>query len=275
MHLPTSSARLSLKACHSAKRARLLSIAANTGNRGETGHWQRTIDIYIISYIVARVSLEHILLGLLRARASGYDLKSVLDNGIGHFWAAELSQVYPTLKRMEKQKLLRSRRAASKRGPVRIVYEITAAGRKKLAAWLRNGPQFEDMRHTFLAQLYLMDELSDLPQTLKFLEQLHTRWAARLAAMKHKEMEWSQRDPRFPDALSPAAFHQHLTLRMGQHAHQGWLTWCEESMRRVRARMRKENRNGKPVSVASMGTRRRRRSRADLVLDSGNRSQGR
>jgi DNA-binding PadR family transcriptional regulator len=50
------------------------------------------------------------LLGLLGEPACGYDLKAVLDNGIGHLWAAELSQVYPSLKRLEKQKLLRSRR---------------------------------------------------------------------------------------------------------------------------------------------------------------------
>jgi PadR family transcriptional regulator AphA len=221
------------------------------------------------------VSLVHILLGLLREPASGYDLKAILDHGIGHFWAAELSQVYPSLKRLEKQGLLRSRRADSKRGPGRIVYELTATGRKKLATWLRGEPEFGDMRHTFLAQIYLMDELSDLPQTLKFLEQLHTRWAARLEALKNNETEWSQRSPGFPDGLSLAAFHQHLTLRMGEYAHQGWLTWCEESMRRVRARMRKENRNGKSVSVAAVGAHRRRRSRADIVLDSGNRSQGR
>lgn len=186
------------------------------------------------------MSLEYILLGLLREPASGYDLKDILDNGIGHFWVAELSQVYPTLKRLEKQKLLRSRRAASKRGPRRIVYEITENGRKELAAWLRSEPQCGDMRHTFLAQIYLMDELSDLPQTLKFLEKLHTRWAARLEALRNKEKEWSQRDPGFPDDLPLAAFHHHITLRMGVHAHQGWVTWCEESMRRVRARMRKE-----------------------------------
>jgi PadR family transcriptional regulator AphA len=220
------------------------------------------------------MSLEHILLGLLREPASGFDLKSVLDNGIGHFWAAELSQVYPSLKRLEKQKFLRSRRAASKRGPGRIVYEITANGRKKLASWLQDDPQFEDMRHTFLAQIYLMDELSDLPHTLRFLEQLHARWAARLEALKKREKEWSRRYPGFPDGLSLANFHHHLTLRMGAHAHQGWLRWCEESMRRVRARIRKENHHGKLVSVAAVAARRRRRPRADIVLDSGNRSQG-
>jgi DNA-binding PadR family transcriptional regulator len=110
--------------------------------------------------------LEHILLGLLCQPASVYDLKAVLDHGIGPFWAAELSQIYPNLKRLEQRGSLRSRRATSKRGPGRIVYEITAAGRKELAAWLRNGPQFGHMRQTFLAQIYLMDELSDPEHTL-------------------------------------------------------------------------------------------------------------
>ncbi|MGA8036328.1 MAG: PadR family transcriptional regulator [Candidatus Acidiferrales bacterium] len=221
------------------------------------------------------MSLEYILLGLLREPASGYDLKAVLDNGIGHFWAAELSQVYPSLKRLEKNKLLRSRRSASKRGPGRIVYEITAAGRKQLAAWLRTPPQFGDARHTFLAQIYLMDELSDLPHTLRFLEQLHTRWITRLQALKSKEKEWSRRDPGFPDAIPLPDFLHHMTLRMGEHSLQGWLAWCEESMRGVRARMRKENRNGKLVSGAAVDARHRGRTRADFVLDSGHRSQGR
>jgi DNA-binding PadR family transcriptional regulator len=220
------------------------------------------------------VSLEHILLGLLREPASGYDLKAVLDHGIGHFWAAELSQIYPSLKRLKKQGLLRSRRAASKRGPGRIVYEVTAKGRKELAAWLRNGPQFGDMRHTFLAQIYLMDELADLGHTLIFLEQLEARWASRLEALKNAEKEWSRRDRGFPDHLFSGAFHRHLTLRMGQHSYQGWLAWCEESLRRVRARMGKENRDGKPVSVTAVGAHRGRGYRADLVLGSRHRSQG-
>ena len=221
------------------------------------------------------MSLEHILLGLLRQPASGYDLKAVLDHGIGHFWAAELSQIYPSLKRLEKQGLLRSRRAASKRGPGRILYQVTAKGRRRLAAWLRNGPQFEDMRHTFLAQIYLMDELSDLPHTLAFLKQLRVRWALRLEALKNAEKEWSRHDRGFPDHLSLGAFHRHLTLRMGQHSYRGWLTWCEESMRRARARMRKENRNGKPVSVAAVGTYRGRKYRTHVVLGSRHRAKGR
>ena len=221
------------------------------------------------------MSLENILLGLLREPASGYDLKAILDHGIGHFWAAELSQIYPTLKQLEKQGLVRSRRAASKRGPRRVVYEITAAGHKELSAWLRNGPQFGDMRHTFLAQIYVMDELYDLGHTLQFLEQLRMRWVTRLEALKNGEKEWLRRDCLFPEHLSSAAFHRHLTLRMGLHSYKGWLTWCEESICRIRARMRKETRNGKPISVAPVGAYSRRRHRADTVLDPGGRHKRR
>ena len=189
------------------------------------------------------MSLDHILLGLLREPASGYDLKAILDHGIRHFWAAELSQIYPTLKRLEKQGLLRSRRASSKRGGGRVVYEVTAAGRSQLASWLESGPQFGDMRHTFLAQIYMMDELSDLTQTLHFLEQLRMRWVSRHEGLKNIETQWAQRDPGFPDHLSSAAFHRHLTLRMGLHSCTSWLAWCDECIRRVRTRMRSRSRD--------------------------------
>jgi DNA-binding PadR family transcriptional regulator len=186
------------------------------------------------------VSLDYILLGLLREPASGYDLKGILGKGIGNFWAAELSQIYPTLRRLEKQRFLKSRRIASKRGPSRVVYETTAAGHAELAAWLQGGPQFQDMRHIFLAQIYLMDELCDLKQTLQFFENLRMRWAFRLEGLKCVEKEWARRDPLFPDRLSSESFHRHLTLRMGLHSYRGWLTWCEECIRRIQARMQQE-----------------------------------
>lgn len=63
------------------------------------------------------MSLEHILLGLLREPASGYDLKKLFDERIDYFWAAELSQIYPTLKRLEQRGWIRGREAASSRGP--------------------------------------------------------------------------------------------------------------------------------------------------------------
>ena len=59
------------------------------------------------------MSLDHILLGLLREPATGYDLGNAFSENVRHFWSAELSQIYPTLKRLEQRGMLRS--AASSR----------------------------------------------------------------------------------------------------------------------------------------------------------------
>ena len=77
------------------------------------------LDIYISSDILDRLSLPHILLGLLREPASGYDLKAEFEKMIRHYWSAELSQIYPTLKRMEGQGWLASATEPSDRGPDR------------------------------------------------------------------------------------------------------------------------------------------------------------
>ena len=82
------------------------------------------------------MSLENILLGCLTAPASGYDLKAYFDTRIRPFWSAELSQIYPALKRLESRGLLTSRTEPSKKGPARKVYTRTAKGREALIRWL-------------------------------------------------------------------------------------------------------------------------------------------
>ncbi len=184
------------------------------------------------------MSLDHILLGLLRQPASGYDLKAVFDQGMAHFWAAELSQIYPTLKRLEKRRWLRSRAAASKRGHGRRVYETTPAGRRALRQWLAAGPQIGDERFAYLAQIYLMDELGDLRQTLKFFSILRDSVSHKLESLRQLERRWTEEDPRYPHALPLPDFHVHLTLRVGLLTLASKLKWCDESIRRIRDRIR-------------------------------------
>ena len=85
------------------------------------------------------MSLENILLGMLDEPASGYDLKTEFSEGARHFWSAELSQIYPTLKKMELRGWLSSEVASSAKGPPRRVFRRTDAGRKQLLEWLRSG----------------------------------------------------------------------------------------------------------------------------------------
>jgi len=183
------------------------------------------------------MSLEHILLGLLREPASGYDLKRVFDERISHFWAAELSQIYPTLGRLERRRWVRSRRAESKRGPGRRIYDLTPAGRKELRAWLAGPPQFGDERFAYLGQLFFMGELGDWGLTLRFLRSVREHFAAKLAALRSLERLWREADPRYPDRLPADDFHVQLALRKGILSLESHLTWCDESISRAAARM--------------------------------------
>jgi PadR family transcriptional regulator, regulatory protein AphA len=221
------------------------------------------------------MALEHILLGLLREPASGYDLKATFDERIHYFWAAELSQIYPALQGLERKGLLRSRRAPSKRGPGRRIYQIAPAGHRVLREWLEKGPELNDERMDHLAKIYLMDELGDLQKTLQFIQELRDVFSSRLAKLQTVERYWSEKDPQYPDALSPQMFHVLLTLRKGIHSLSAHLKWCDESIRRVQARMEKENRDGRTISRTAVGPHRRGQLGVARVLDSGARAKRR
>jgi DNA-binding PadR family transcriptional regulator len=221
------------------------------------------------------VSLEHILLGLLREPASGYDLKTLFNERIHCFWAAELSQIYPTLQKLERKGLLRSRRAQSKRGPGRRLYQTTPAGHRALREWLRNQEGLGVDRVPYLARVYLMDEMGDLNETLHLLSGLRGQFARKLSSLEAIELDWQQHEPQYPDSLPPKKFHLLLTIRNGICMLGARVKWCDESIRRVQQRMEKEGSHVRTVPKSSVDPRRVRKHRAHPVLDSGGRKQRR
>jgi PadR family transcriptional regulator, regulatory protein AphA len=186
------------------------------------------------------MSLEGVLLGVLRNPATGYEVKQSFDTIFAHIWAAELSQIYRTLKRLEQDGLLKSRRAPSDKGPEQRKYEVTAKGRKRLRTWLAAGPQVGDERYAHVAQLFFLGELHDFGATAAFLETLLKQYRARVAALKGMESSWRSADPAYPDRLEPEAFHSALTLQMGIQRTEALVHWAEQSLKRVRQRLTPE-----------------------------------
>jgi DNA-binding PadR family transcriptional regulator len=182
------------------------------------------------------MSLEHVLLGALREPASGYDLKRQFDEVFAHFWPAELSQIYRTLRRLEEEGLLAGRDEASDRGPERRVYRTTEKGRRRLRAWLREGPQLSDDRHAFCAQAFFLDELGDDGAARAFFEALRDRFAGRLAALQAIDAAWRTQDPRYPDDLPAPDLYQQFTLALGLAKFAAIVRWADDCLRRLDAR---------------------------------------
>ena len=183
------------------------------------------------------MSLEHILLGLLREPATGYDLKNEFSENVRHFWSAELSQIYPTLKRLEQRRMLRSRLEPSPKGPNRRVYTLTDEGREELLRWLRSGPAVGAERFPYLAQLYLMDAIGDIHETRAFMSALRdhlSRWLEQLWAV---EREVIAAHGAAPEHYSDAGFHRFAALRMGIHSIRSKVSWCNETLAAIDRRL--------------------------------------
>ena len=183
------------------------------------------------------MSLDHILLGLLREPATGYDLKNVFSETVRHFWSARLSQIYPTLKRLEQQQMLRSRREPSPRGPDRKVYTVTEKGRAELLTWLHGEPAVGTERFAYLAQLYFMDAVGDINQTRAFMSALHDHHAGWLAQLQAVEQDIVTTYGDAPEHYDDAGFHHFAALRMGIHSLKAKVAWCDETLAAIDRRI--------------------------------------
>jgi DNA-binding PadR family transcriptional regulator len=185
------------------------------------------------------MSLDHILLGLLQDPASGYDLKSTFDGTIRYFWAAELSQIYTTLQRLERDGLLSSTVEPSAKGPDRKVYVTTAAGLETLRSWILDEPSFGTERFGYLGQLFFMGVAKDPQRTLRFLKDLHRTFLERIETFRAIEVAWTEASGGDPLAGEDRWFHQFLALRAGIHAMTARAAWCEEAIDNVNRRIKR------------------------------------
>lgn len=83
------------------------------------------------------MATSDVLLALLsRGPAHGYDLKRAHDTWFDSGRPLAFGQVYSTLARLERDGLAAVAHTESGGGPERTVYEIIAAGRERLHAWV-------------------------------------------------------------------------------------------------------------------------------------------
>jgi len=189
------------------------------------------------------MNLDTILLAMLREPTNGYELKAAFDGSVNHFWPAELSQIYRTLKRLEKAGLLRSRMEPSERGPDRRIYRRTAAGRRALHQRLAEDPEFADERLPYISQLFFLHELDDLEATRACVDKVRRKREQQLASYRAIVKERMAACGGSLEDATDEEFHQYLTIEAGINVTKARLRWCDDTIelidRRIQARRRK------------------------------------
>jgi len=159
-----------------------------------------------------------VILGVLAlGKGTGYDIKQLVDKSTRHFWAASYGQIYPELRRLEQQGLIRGRSEPTGER-ARKVYELTDAGTQALRDWLGAGEEpLYEVRDEGLLKLFFSDALPE--QRIEIVRAIRRRMEGKLAQLQ---------------ALgTPMKTGPGLTLSLGIEITKLYIDWCEATERKL------------------------------------------
>jgi DNA-binding PadR family transcriptional regulator len=164
-----------------------------------------------------------VILGLIAfGKRTGYDIKTFVDRTTRYFWAASYGQIYPELKRLEDQGLVRGRPEPSG-GRARTVYELTDAGAAALEHWLgSDDEQLYELRDEGMLKLFLSDSLPE--RRIDIVRAMRRREERALAHLRAIEPHAKE---------GPAG--SYLTLQLGIGLTEWTIEWCEATERQLAA----------------------------------------
>ena len=171
-----------------------------------------------------QTAVTPVLLGMLSlGPRSGYDIKAIVDRSTRFFWAASYGQIYPELRRLEKEGLIEGEDAPTG-GRNRRVYRLTKAGREALRDWLFGSTVTIEYRDESLLRLFFADALPR-EEALFLLEGRKKGHEEYLKVLREIEARPGGKDPDFVD----------LVLRWGIEFNEWGAQWCEKHLKRLRS----------------------------------------
>jgi len=177
------------------------------------------------------LSLKHALLGLLTHRPmTGYELKQFFDSSVQHFWNAELSQIYPTLKSLEEVAYVEKRVEVQENRPNRKIYEVTDTGRDELLRWIREPQPPAQLRDPFMIKIFFGAEMPVEDVLLLMRRQMEEHQM--VLAFAETVLRGRIRDAVHHDKFTTTkhSVYWNLTLEMAMSYRRAYIDWCERSM---------------------------------------------
>ena len=180
---------------------------------------------------------RYAILGMLNYMPmTGYDMKKMSDSSISHFWNENYGNIYPVLKKLEKEKLVSMIREDGNGTPARKVYTITDEGRTVFQHWLANPPDPEILRNELLLQVFfgqwtnpeiIMEKIRDEDRRCRnIITELE-------GIMNHlesgKSLDTASEELR-PLLVSGTPYWKH-TVTFGLHYYRGIREWCSETLK--------------------------------------------
>lgn len=167
---------------------------------------------------------RYVLLGMLANwdGMTGFEIRKVIEGSVRHFWRESFGQIYPELKRLAEEGLIKP---ASRRGRTRDAqpWRITAAGRAALSEWLKRPPQDLLVRDELGLKLFFAGHAPE-GVARGLIEATRQTTLAQLAYFLEAEKETFDRsdNPAFPGSI--------LLLDRGIIAARARIEWCDHAL---------------------------------------------
>jgi PadR family transcriptional regulator, regulatory protein AphA len=174
---------------------------------------------------MARVNpTEFAILGLLAEEArSGYDIKQVVEERLGHFWSESFGHLYPMLRRLHERGLVGKEVERQEGRPDRKVYSITDAGRTALEAWFAEPPSPQRPRNEVLLRLFFGRHARP-EQLIRDIRAQREGFAATLVQLRGVKARLDAQASPHPDHV-----YRGLTIEYGLKALEALVEWGEEA----------------------------------------------
>lgn len=146
---------------------------------------------------------------------TGYDIQRRVERSTRFFWSASAGQIYPELKRLERQGLVA--RSEEPRGErPRSVFSLTPAGKRALHEWLVDPELVFELRNEGLLKIFFAGALTD-DEAVGVVRAMREQHEAKLAAIRAAAPTYS---PEYKFA--------YIAWRYGLGI-QAWIVdWCAE-----------------------------------------------
>ncbi len=175
-------------------------------------------------------TLKYAILGLMmQAPVTGYDIAKAFGPGLGSFWSAKHSQIYPELKRLTEEGLIQFSVVTQGERMEKKLYEVTDAGQEDFMQWLLQDPPLEPTpKDVFRLRSYYSQWLTEEDYLRLIQKQIEKRTQKHSYLKERLDRYYKNADLT---ALTGAARGDYLVLSgavMREQNYLDWLCQCRE-----------------------------------------------
>lgn len=170
---------------------------------------------------------QYAILGILSIKPmSGYEIRKTMAESTQYFWSESNGQLYPTLAKLAEDKYIKSK-DLYENNKHKIIYSLTATGKKKLCSWLLKDVDYYPNRYEILLKIFFGANVESVVSINHIQQHLH-HCEVQLKIFKNiadriKELVLKHQRP----------IYFLLTVNSGIKIMQAEIDWCHESIKLI------------------------------------------